>query len=71
MTKSKFGYIRFYSKRQWAYCPIYKAASTSMLHWLLREQGVTKPDPKRQISDVARHHYPSVDYPEAEKVLYY
>ena len=41
------------------------------LHWLLREQGVTKPDPKRQISDVARHHYPSVDYPEAEKVLYY
>jgi hypothetical protein len=40
-----------------------------MLHWLLRERGVKKPDPKKQISDVARQHYPSVDYPEAEKVF--
>ena len=40
-----------------------------MLHWLLRVKGVTNPDPKKQISDVARQNYPSVDYPEADKVF--
>lgn len=56
------------------YCPIYKAASTSMLHWLLTMKGVNPTvEMKRfklQISELARSHYPSIDYPAAAEVSY-
>ena len=54
-----------------AYCPIYKAASTSMLHWLLNLAGVSGQmirQSSKQISDQARQYYPSIDYPLADKV---
>lgn len=59
------------SKKKLAYCPIYKAASTSMLQWLLKMQGVSPQDIRksgRQISDIARRFYPSIDYPHADRV---
>ena len=57
-----------------AYCPIYKAASTSVLNWLLRSQGMLEEDihgSGKQISDLARRYYPAMDYPEAEEVNFY
>ena len=61
-----------YRQKRLAYCPIYKAASTSMLDWLLHLVNVdaksTMKDSGRQISDIARDYYPSMDYPAAEKV---
>lgn len=54
------------------YCPVYKAASTSMLHWLLKMKGVDSSSiiekTHRQISDISRQYYPSLDYPEADQV---
>ncbi len=56
------------------YCPIYKAASTSMLHWLLKMKGLDASHAvkitRRQISDIAREHYPSLDYPAAAEVIF-
>jgi len=61
-------------KHRLAYCPIYKAASTSVLNWLLRSQGMLDEDIQgsgKQISDLARRYYPAMDYPEAEEVNVY
>lgn len=59
-------------EKKMVYCPVYKAASTSMLHWLLKMQGVDAStlvkNTRRQISEIARQYYPSLEYPLAEEV---
>ncbi|KAK4029950.1 carbohydrate sulfotransferase 11 isoform X1 [Daphnia magna] len=65
-------YYQFQRKKT-VYCPIYKAASTSMLHWLLSMKHINAEyemkTRHRQISEVARQHYPSIDYPAAAELL--
>jgi len=69
----QYSVFYFQPQKRLAYCPIYKAASTSMLDWLLHLVNVdaksTMKDSGRQISDIARDYYPSMDYPAAEKSL--
>ena len=56
-------------KKKWAYCPIYKAASTSFLYWLLRVEGGVA-DPKISLIDSARKYYPKVDsFLDGQKVI--
>ena len=69
----QYGVLYYQLQKAFVYCPIYKAASTSVLHWLLKMKGVDAGRAvkitKRQISDIARQHYPSLDYPAADELL--
>jgi len=69
----QYSVFYFQPEKQIAYCPIYKAASTSLLDWLLSINNIDAKSimkyTDRQMSDVARDVYPSVDYPQAEKLL--
>ncbi|RZF40956.1 hypothetical protein LSTR_LSTR013211 [Laodelphax striatellus] len=55
-----------------AWCPVYKAASSSMLHNLCLLGGQTEKflgETKQQLSTIARKIYPELDYPQAEEAL--
>ncbi|KAK7065346.1 hypothetical protein SK128_015664 [Halocaridina rubra] len=67
-------YDVFYIDRQdeLAWCPVYKAASTSWLHNFLILGGVDEKhmkNTKDQISHLARKVWPSLDYKDAEKAF--
>ncbi|XP_039297166.1 carbohydrate sulfotransferase 11 isoform X2 [Nilaparvata lugens] len=55
-----------------AWCPVYKAASSSMLHNLCLLGGFTEQflgQTTQQLSTIARKIYPELDYPQAEEAL--
>lgn len=61
-------FIRFH-KLSW--CPLYKAASSSMLYNLCLLGGYSDEqiqNTKQQLSTIARKLYPELDYPQAEEV---
>lgn len=54
-----------------AWCPLYKAGSTSWLYNLCLLAGYSERelrDTKEQLSTLARKAYPELEYPEAEEV---
>jgi len=54
-----------------AYCPIYKAGSTSWLYNLLLLAGLTEEEikeSKKTPSELAREYYPEMDYSTLEQV---
>lgn len=67
-------YETFYIDRgdRLAWCPIYKAASTSWLHGFLSLAGISESyakNTKEQVSTVARRVWPSLPYDEAKEAM--
>lgn len=68
----QYGVFYFDRGDELAYCPIYKAATTSWLHNFAILGGLTEEylhTAKQQISEITRRLWPSLEYEDAEKAF--